>query len=40
MSFGKHLEVLKKVFCNGKVQKVNNKEVRVHEFLNANDLDC
>ncbi len=37
---GEYLEVLKRVFCYGKIQQVNNKEVNVLEFLNASDLEC
>jgi hypothetical protein len=40
MSFGKHLEVFKRIFCYGKIQQVNNKEVHEPELLNASDLEC
>jgi hypothetical protein len=33
--FAKHLEVLRIALCYDKTHKVNEKEVKVHELLNA-----
>jgi hypothetical protein len=39
MIFCQHFEVFKTIFCYNQTHKVNEQKVKVHELLNANDID-